>query len=122
MRTIEPANRPRLRFIDQPDELPLNRASQRRSRKVSMTECAAYLGVTVRTIRNHISKGLYPAYRISGSRQILLDLDEVDRELRAIPVTRSRPRTASTSFGPAARITTIPRRAEVLPPEPEASK
>jgi len=70
-------------------------------------------------VRNYISRGLIPAYRILGTRGVRLDINEVNRAMRVVPTTVARP--ASTAFGPNARITVIdpgPKavRAEVVPP------
>ncbi|GAB3797968.1 hypothetical protein GCM10028798_09780 [Humibacter antri] len=72
-----------------------------RRRLVTPAYLANYLACTPRTIRNHISRGLYPAYRIPGTRGVRLDLDEVMRAMQMIPTVA--PRTL-TPFGPNARI------------------
>lgn len=79
---------------------------------------AAMLGVTSRTIRNYISRGILVAYRIPGTRGVLLDRAEVMAAMRMIPATVARPGVAA--FGPNARIVDLPpqpRRAEVVPPK-----
>ena len=52
----------------------------------NQAQSAEYLGVTDRTIRNYIARGLLPARRIRGSRAIRIDQDDLDRLLRPIPV------------------------------------
>lgn len=80
----------------------------------SIEQVARELGVTARTVRNYISRGLLPAYRIPGTRGVRLRIDEVKFELKRIPSTRAR--TDINTFGPKARITvTAPQ-----PPRVEA--
>jgi excisionase family DNA binding protein len=72
----------------------------------TVEQTAKYLGVTPRTIRNYVSKGLIPAYRIPGTRGIRLDLDEVTNRMRLIPTTRAR--SAINEYGPRADIRILP--------------
>lgn len=74
---------------------------------VTIAAIANHLGVTPRTVRNYISQGFFPAYRIPGTRGVRLDPAEVDFALKMIPTTRARPITKQ--FGPKARILTVPR-------------
>ncbi|WP_117423899.1 excisionase family DNA-binding protein [Mycobacterium marinum] len=46
-------------------------------RWASLKQAGVYLGVTDRTVREHVSCGLYPAYRLNG-RLVRVDLNEVD--------------------------------------------
>jgi len=88
-------------------------------RIVTVDQAASFLGVTPRSIRNYISKGLFPAYRVPGTRGIRVDLDEINRKMRLIPATVAR---AGAQFGPNATIIDLPpqpRRAEVVPPRDE---
>ena len=94
-----------LRFIEQPEGAPANRAARRR-RLVTIAQCASYLGVTPRTVRNYVSQGFFPGYRIPGTRGIRLDLDEVNWKLKSIPATKAR--LGSGSFGPNAKIVELP--------------
>ena len=57
------------------------------------------------TIRNWIKRGIVPAYRLAGSRGLLVDLDEMDRVLRDQPPARVRRKYGS--YGPHARITPL---------------
>ncbi|WP_370287890.1 helix-turn-helix domain-containing protein [Nocardioides sp.] len=50
---------------------------------------AEYLGVTDRTIRNYIARGVLPARRISGSRLIRIAADDLDNLLRPVPSATS---------------------------------
>lgn len=80
-----------------------------RPRYSTVDEVARYLGLTPKSVRNHIRNGWLSAYRLPNQRGVRLRLDEVDRELKLIPAGRVRlPRD---QFGPLARI-------KDLPPEP----
>ncbi len=95
----------------------MSSTSTPRVRYVTIAEVADYLGVTPRSVRNYISKGLFPAYRIPGTRGVRLNLDEVNRKMRAVPATVAR---ASASFGPGAKIIDLPPqplRVEAYEPE-----
>ncbi|WP_366925085.1 helix-turn-helix domain-containing protein [Nocardioides sp. REDSEA-S30_B4] len=52
---------------------------------LSQQDAAAYLGVTDRTIRNYIARGLLPAHRIRGSRSIRIARADLEALLRPIP-------------------------------------
>lgn len=79
-------------------------------RLVSQQQAAKYLGVTDRTVRNRISEGVITGFRIPGSRAIRVDLDEIDRLIKAIP-TAMKPRQP---FGPRARIVTVAQAVPVV--------
>lgn len=51
----------------------------------SPAEAADYLGVTDRTLRNYVRRGVIRAYRVRGSRLIRYDQAELDAALRPIP-------------------------------------
>ena len=53
-------------------------------RWASLVEAANYAKIPVRTLRDWVSKGWLPAYRI-GPRQIQIDLNDVDALRRRIP-------------------------------------
>lgn len=76
---------------------------------------AAMLDVTERSVRNFISRGLFPAYRIPGTRGVRIDQRDVERAMKLIP-TVTPPRT---TFGAGANIIDIPRQAELAEPIPE---
>lgn len=62
--------------------------SQRKARTnrwFSQVEAAEYIGVTDRTIRNYIVRGLLPAHRVRGSRLIRINQADLDALLRPIP-------------------------------------
>jgi excisionase family DNA binding protein len=66
--------------------IPKRTAPGRATRRwLSQQEAAEYLGVTDRTIRNYVARGLVPAHRIRGSRLIRFDINELDAALRPIP-------------------------------------
>lgn len=50
---------------------------------------AKYLGVTDRTIRNYIARGILPAYRVRSSRAIRIRQSDLDALLRPIPATEA---------------------------------
>ncbi|MEI2713400.1 MAG: helix-turn-helix domain-containing protein [Nocardioides sp.] len=52
---------------------------------LSQAEAADYIGVTDRTIRNYIARGLLPARRVRGSRLIKIDRADLDNMLTPIP-------------------------------------
>jgi excisionase family DNA binding protein len=87
-----------------------------RRRYVPIAVIAEHLGVTPRSVRNYIAKGLFPAYRIPGTRGVRLDLDQVNAAMKVIPATVARPGIAQ--FGPKARIIELGRSA----PEPPGSE
>lgn len=53
-------------------------------RWLTQAEAAEYLGVTDRTIRNLVSRGVIKGYRL-GSRAVRIDARELDAALRPIP-------------------------------------
>ena len=54
-------------------------------RWMSQSEAADYLGVTDRTIRNYIARGVLPGRRPAGSRLVRIDREDLDKLLRLIP-------------------------------------
>lgn len=54
-------------------------------RWLTQSESAEYIDTTDRTIRNLISRGELPAYRIGRSRMIRIDRHDLDALLRPIP-------------------------------------
>ena len=76
---------------------------------------AIVLGVTERSVRNYIARGILTGYRIHGTRGIRLDLNEVTRQMKMIPAV------AHPAFGPNAKIVNLPRQAEVVYPTDSAS-
>ncbi|CCH77731.1 putative phage excisionase [Nostocoides japonicum T1-X7] len=62
-----------------------NRAAP--SSYLSLGEVAAELGITDRTVRNYVARGVLPAHRIKGSRLIRVRRSDVDALLQPVPVT-----------------------------------
>jgi len=56
-------------------------------RWLSQAEAADYIGVSDRTIRNYISRGVLAGHRVRGSRLVRIDRAELDSMLRRIPTT-----------------------------------
>jgi excisionase family DNA binding protein len=56
-------------------------------RLARLDQAAAYLGVSVKTVRRRIAEGHFPGYR-SGPLLLLVDMDEVEESLRRIPTRR----------------------------------
>ena len=56
-------------------------------RWMSPAEAADYLGISPRTLRNYISEGKLPAYRLGGKRTMRIDRADLDALLRPIPTT-----------------------------------
>lgn len=56
---------------------------------LNQAESAQYLGVTDRTIRNYVARGVLPARRVRGSRLIRIDRADLDALLRPIPTTQA---------------------------------
>ena len=54
-------------------------------RWLSQSEAAEQLGVTTRTIRNYISRGVLPAHRPRGSRVVRIDANDLDTIMVRIP-------------------------------------
>ena len=54
-------------------------------RWLSQQEAAEYLGVTDRSIRNYVARGVLPARRIHGSRLIRVSVADLDALLTRIP-------------------------------------
>lgn len=57
-------------------------------RWLPLYEAADYLNVPHRTLRDWISRGLVPAYKV-GPRQIQLRTDDLDRLRKRIPTARA---------------------------------
>lgn len=57
---------------------------------LNQAEAADYLGVTDRTIRNYIARGVLPGYRVRGSRLVRIDRADLDSLLRPIPTAGGR--------------------------------
>ncbi len=70
-----------IRFINDPGSPGVS--PHRRLATVDMV--ARYLNCIPRTVRNHVSRGLYPGYKIPGTRGIRIDLNDVDRAMKPIP-------------------------------------
>ena len=64
-----------------------------RRRLISQNEAAEYLGVTDRTVRNYISRGMLRGYKVGG-RLVRVDLDDLDSLLRQIPTAGGGPDAA----------------------------
>lgn len=90
----------------------------RREALVSIAFVASVLGVHPRSVRNYISKGLFPAYRLPGTRGVRLKMSDVNAAMRLIPATTAR--AGVGSFGPNAKIIDLPRRIEAYNPEADA--
>ena len=90
---------------------------------VNQKQAAAALGVTDRTIRNLISRGVLTGYMVPGLRAVRLDLDEIRLRLKTIPAVRAE--VYKKPFGPKARIVPAPIGAPIVAevvertPEPE---
>ena len=57
----------------------------RRGAWLSQAEVADYLGVTDRTVRSYIARGILPASRIESSRTIRIRAEDAEAILRPIP-------------------------------------
>ena len=53
-------------------------------RWATMAEAAEYSGLAIRTIRDWISRGWLPGYRL-GPRQVRIDINDIDSLLKRIP-------------------------------------
>jgi excisionase family DNA binding protein len=53
-------------------------------RWLNQAEAAEYLGVTDRSIRNYIARGVLPGSRLRGSRLVRIDQADLDAMLRPI--------------------------------------
>lgn len=54
-------------------------------RLITQQVLADRLGVTDRTVRNMISRGVITGYKVPGVRAVRVDLDEVMYKVKAIP-------------------------------------
>lgn len=54
-------------------------------RWLSQRQAADYLGVTDRTVRNYIARGILPGHRGRGSRLVRIDRADLDALLSPIP-------------------------------------
>ena len=80
----------------------------------TVSAVAAMLGVTDRSVRNYISRGLIPAYRIVGTRGVRIDQRDVERAMKLIPTVAP----PKSTFGAGANIIDIPRQVEYVTPTP----
>ena len=83
-------------------------------RWVFVAEVAAHLGKIPPSIRRHIARGYYAAYRLPGERAALLDLDEVDAEQERLR-NEGRVRGKYATYGGKARIIHLPSRGSARP-------
>jgi len=60
----------------------------RRNLATQKTAAERY-GISDRTIRNYISRGIIRGYRLPGGRAIRVDLDELDAALTEIPAVQA---------------------------------
>lgn len=60
----------------------------RPAKLVSIAEAAEYLGVTTRSIREWITEGRLPAYRV-GPKVIRIKMADLEKQLRPITAARS---------------------------------
>lgn len=54
---------------------------------LNQAEAAEHIGVTSRTIREYIARGLLPASRVRGSRLVRIRRDDLEAMLCPIPTT-----------------------------------
>lgn len=88
-------------------------STQPTSRRLATFDQAARLyGVSARTFRNYVGRGLFPAYRMPGVRGLLLDLNEVEAAMRRLPARAAK--AAFGSYGPNADIRTLAARPIVV--------
>lgn len=59
-------------------------------RYLSPADCAAYLGVSEKTVYKMIQRGELPASRLAGRRLLRIDLADVDALMRPVPAARIR--------------------------------
>lgn len=64
---------------------PIKNHSRTDQRWYSLAEAANHLRVTDRTVRNYIARGVLPASRIRGSRQVRIAGADLDAILQPIP-------------------------------------
>lgn len=72
------------------------------TRFVSQQQAAEFLGISDRSVRNLISRGVLTGYKVPGLRAIRLDQREIEAKMQSIPTTIHR-----QPFGPNARIVTV---------------
>lgn len=81
-------------------------------RLVTIHQFAKHMQVAERTARNWASEGHFNLYRVPGIRGALVDLDEAEAAIRALPSTVVRP--GFGSYGPKARVVDLPAQAVVV--------
>lgn len=86
-----------------------------RQRLVTLHQFSRHMSVSERTVRNWISEGHFPAYRVPGVRGVVVDLDDAEAAIRRLPSTKVRP--GFGSFGPNADIRTLNQRPIVVEDE-----
>jgi hypothetical protein len=79
-------------------------------RYATIARAATEHGVTHHTVRNWISKGYFPVYRLPGQVGACVDLDEVAAALARLPAAKARP--GFGSFGPDAIVRDLSNVAE----------
>lgn len=66
---------------------------------LTVDKAASYRGCSGQTIRNYIAKGYFPAYRSDEYRGIVVDRDEMDSALAALPLAKVQARPDRMPFG-----------------------
>lgn len=67
-----------------PEDRAVSTATLPRRAYLSQVQAAEILGVTERTIRNYVSRGELPAYRVGG-RVVRIDPADLEKLLHRIP-------------------------------------
>ncbi len=65
----------------------LAKGGQSELRLGTVNHFARYMGVNPRTVRNWIARGYFPVYRKRGISGVVIDIDEAETVIRALPPT-----------------------------------
>lgn len=83
----------------------MSTAPQADRRLGTIAHFARHREVNDRTVRYWVKRGHFPVYRVGGVKGVVIDFDEADRLLSALPAGTIKP--GFGSFGPNADVRTL---------------
>ena len=81
----------------------------------TLAQAAAHRGCTRQTITNYVRNGYMPVYRLPGSKDVVVNIREMDARLATLPPGTIR--DAYKTFGPNADIRPLRLQAESVEPK-----